>query len=165
MDESNESEDLRDILHGFLANLEASPLTAQGRWLVDAINAELLHAEQMASLDWLVANNTDRDGNSRVLSEADRLEIALRVAYHHLVVVPRMWAHVRQFWRAHGQVTVRLMDRRSNDFIELPALPGNDVAMEAANYISQFVDRVEEHYGLAIRQHGWLRREGHEYGE
>lgn len=154
MDETPDLPSLEELLQAFLAGLDSSSSPSTGEWLREQIAAAILTAERETDLVSSIANVDDYHDDK--LTPARRLEIALQVAYHQLVAVPRMWAHVSRFWRTHEQIRVRLMDTVTNEPIELPWHSNDDVSSVAFDYISRFVDQLEEHYGLPIRQHGWL---------
>src|SRR5579885_2948711 len=68
-------------------------------WLVEEIDRQLSEAESVAATEWLASHPLTTTRPDSLLTDAQRMSIALQIAYHHLVVVPHMLIHVHEYWQ------------------------------------------------------------------
>jgi hypothetical protein len=156
--------ELTRALGAFLESLREGrdSLTSLG-WLADEIAQQLQLAEIETRKERLASGETDPVVAERFLTAADRMEMALRIAFHYLVVIPSMWIHVQSYWAdklPHGIV----LYPADSDAPWLSEVSVDDVH-RASNIISELVHRLHERFPSQVPIYSWLtqseERDGH----
>ncbi len=126
------------------------------KWLADEIDLQVEDTEADARSEWIAKHGLINDRPDQFLSNASRIEIALRIAYHYLVVLPGMWYRVQHYWRGRFPDGVRLYLADSDEpvlaHLEFPA---QDVQSAAAE-IRELVNRLHARFPDTIPLYSWL---------
>ncbi len=149
--------ELGQVLAGFVASLrEQRDGSYPLKWLADEIEQQVEVAEADARSEWFARHELTKDNPNQFLSNASRIEIALRIAYHYLVVLPGMWFRVQHYWRGRFPDGVGLYLADSDEpvlaHLEFPA---QDIQSAAAE-IRELVNRLHARFPDRISLYSWL---------
>lgn len=151
-----DSQDYTLALDALLNGLRVSGASERSlAWLADAIERELQRAEDEARATWNTSHaDADAEGGI-VLSAEGRFQIALHVVYHHLVSVPRMWAHVQQFWQSRRKASVILLGDAGYQVTHIPEDMALHTADTARSVVTELVRGLAEQYELTLSSGDW----------
>jgi hypothetical protein len=135
-------------------------------WLADEIEQQVRNAEDDARRGWLAEHPLATLKPTHFLTDAARIEIALRIAYHYLVVLPGMWAHVQDYWGRSFPGGVRLYLEDSNE----PAISDSELMQQdtdtAAGALRELANDLHTRFPDEVHLYDWLykaeeRHHGH----
>lgn len=155
--QSEDDLELGQVLAGFIASLrEQRDESFRLEWLADELEQQVEGGEADARDEWIANHGLERERPDQFLSNAGRVEIALRVAYHYLVVLPGMWLRVQHYWRARFPNGVRLCLADSEEpILAQLEFPAQDIQSAAAE-IRELVNRLHARFPESIPLYRWL---------
>jgi hypothetical protein len=141
---------LQQVLETFLTTLRqpgdgVMPLN----WLADEIEKAIHSAEEEVQFEQ----------DDHVSSDRERLELALRVAYHHLVAFPSILMYLQEYWRSRTDGNLVLASDDTKLLVAIDQEKARPLTVEAYKVITDLIYHIDRAYKLGIGHPDWLRWE------